>query len=548
MAKKEVFDVCVVGTGAGGGVMIDELTSAGFKVVALERGKMWNNAEFMEHDELSSMVRKHQVWAPDLLETLRETDGEKAIPGQYSMLAHGVGGSSVHWHGAAWRFRPDEMKVLSTEGSLKGANLADWPISYEELEPFYDKAEQAYGVAGNSGSNPWGAPRSVDYPNPPHPYRSGSLAIIDAAKKLGLDPFSTPTAINSRHFGGRPACMNGGMCGYFGCPINAKASSFSVSIPRAQATGNLDLRTHCYAYEIGVDSRGRARSVVYFDQNGDSQEVHARQIIVACHAIGSAHLLQLSQSGKYPGGIANSNGQVGRNIMFHMDSLVQFEMDSPQRGTLGPAGMISIDNFHPSDSSRGFIRGASILELPANSPIVSAFSATAYYGSDHGVWGKPLKDYIERFPYMNGLIAFCEDLPVYSNRVDLDPDVKDRFGIPAPRITHKNHENDIKQRDYFDDKLMMIAEAAGAKHAWKLDLSQHKSGSAHIMGTCRMGDDPDTSVLNRWCQTHEVDNLWVVDSSFFPTSGGYNPTLTIVANAYRIADHFIRQAKNNNLS
>jgi len=547
MAKNNKFDVCIIGTGAGGGVMIDELTAAGFKVVALERGHMWQNSEFMEHDELASQIQRNSVWSPDLIETLRSDESSTAVAGQYTALAHGVGGSTVHWHGAAWRFRPDEMKALSTDGPLEGANLVDWPVDYDELEPYYSKAEAVLGVAGAPKQNPYGPPSPPDLPNPPHPLRTGSKTIIKAAKKLGLDPFPTPAAINSQPYGGRPQCINGGLCGYYGCPINAKASSFSIHIPRALRSGNLELRTESLAYEITVNDIGRARSVVYYDKDGNSQEVFADQIIVACHAIGSAHLLQLSQSGKFKNGIANNNDQVGRNLMFHIVSLVQFEMAEAQHGAMGPAGMVSIDNFHPSDPSRGFIRGAAILEMPANSPILNTFSAPAALQSTGPVWGQDLKDYIRGYRNRNGFISPGEDMPVATNRIDLDPDVKDRFGLPAPRITHKNHPNDIALRDFIESQMISLAEAAGAGNIWKLDLSQIRGGSAHVMGTCRMGDDPDTSVIDRWCRTHEVDNLWVVDASFFPTSSGYNPTLTIYANSYRVADHFVREARRNNL-
>jgi len=181
--------------------MIDELTSAGFEVVALERGKMWRSADFMTHDELSSQIRSHQFWSPDFVETFRSNENSTAVPGNYSSIAQGVGGGTAHWHGAAWRFRPDEMKVLSSDGPLAGANLADWPIGYKELEPYYEKAESVFGVAGNAGENPWGAPMKSSYPNPAHPYRTSSFTISKAAKKLGLDTFSTPTAINSQFYG-----------------------------------------------------------------------------------------------------------------------------------------------------------------------------------------------------------------------------------------------------------------------------------------------------------------------------------------------------------
>jgi len=341
--------------------------------------------------------------------------------------------------------------------------------------------------------------------------------------------------------------MNAGMCGYYGCPIHAKASTLAISIPRALATGKLDLKTHSLAYEITVDAQGKAKSVLYFDSDGNTHEVFAKQIVVSCHSISSAQLLQHSKSSLFPNGIANNNDVVGRNIMFHIASMVQFEMDSPQHGALGPSGMVAIDNFHPSDASRGFIRGGAILESPATSPISSTLAAAYGHGGKPSLWGAELKAIIPKFKNRVGLFSPSEDMPVANNRIDLDPDTKDRFGIPAPRLTHQRHENDIKLHTFMNRQMIEIAEAAKAERIWSLDTVDVRGGTTHIMGTCRMGNDPETSVLNKWNQTHEVKNLWVVDASFFPTSGGYNPTLTILANSYRVADHFIHQAKTRNL-
>lgn len=544
MSSKILFDVCIVGTGAGGGVMIDELTAAGMSVCALERGEELGPRQFLQHDELSNTIRG-QGFAPELLETLRENEGEKAKPGRYSALAHTLGGSTVHWASVCWRFRPDDFNVLSKEGPVAGANLADWPINYKELAPFYSKAEKNYGVSGVLGSNPYGPPGETPYPNPPLPWRTASHTIKRGADKLGLTAFPSPMGINSQAYDGRAPCMNGGMCAGFGCPVHAKASPLSIHIPRARKTGRLDLRTQARVYEITVDKAGKAKSVLYIDAQGNHQEVFARQIIVAGGSLGSAQLLHLSKSSQFPRGIGNNSDQLGRNLMFHIVSYIEFEMDEVSQTTIGSPGMVAIDDYHASDKSRGFIRGGVILEATAATPIGFALKAGAASGKQTGVWGSLLKDHIRRHQYTTGLVSVGEDLAQATNRVDLDPEIKDHFGIPVHRITHKFHKNDLKQVDFFEEKLLEIADATGTAKSWVNNFVSAKSGTGHLMGSCRMGHDPETSVLNRWCQTHDVDNLWVVDGSFFPSSGGYNPTLTIVANAYRVADYFIAQMKKN---
>lgn len=538
----QTADVCIVGSGAGGAVMAQQLAAAGIDVVVLERGRDLGPGDFMAQDELSNMVRQN-FFAPDYLESQRESADDKATPGKFSLLAQTVGGSTVHWGSWSWRFRPDEMRVLTTEGAVAGANLADWPISYEELEPYYTLAEQAYGVSGSAGANPFGAPRQAAYPNPPHVYRPASRLIAAGAGKLGLHAFPIPMAINSRVYGDRAKCMNGGLCAGFGCPIHAKASALSVHLPAAIATGRCRVLPDSRAVEITVDANNRARGVRYLDGEGREHELHARQVVVACSSVASAQLLLLSRSARHPTGLANSSDQVGRNLMCHVFAQVNFEMEQVANSFAGPPGNIAVDDFHASDARRGFIRGAVIGEAMEAMPILSALKAGNYLGAQRRAWGRPLRDYIGKFPFIGGMVSIGEDLAVAGNRVDLDPDHRDAAGIPLPRITHRRHANDFKLAQYFEQRMLALAQAGGAKKTWATDFTTVKTGSGHIMGTCRMGNDPKTSVLTRWCRTHDVDNLWVVDGSFFPSSGGYNPTLTIVANAYRVAAYFIEQAR-----
>ena len=376
-----IYDVCIVGSGAGGGVMAQQLSAAGIDVVVLERGRHMNPGDFMQQDELSNMIRQ-DFFARGYLETQREQSTQTALPGKYSLLAQTVGGGTAHWGSWSWRFRPDEMRVLSSDGPVKGASIADWPISYAELEPYYTLAEQALGIAGKAGANPFEGPRTGIYPNPPHVYRPASRLIEAGAKKLRLHPFPTPMAINSQVYGDRAKCMNGAFCAGFGCPINAKASTLAIHIPAALATGRCELRTGSRAVEVTLDASGRARGVHYLDEKNQEREVRARQVILAGGSIASAQLLLQSRSARFPNGLANKSDQVGRNLMCHVFAVTNFEMRDVANSFAGPPGNIAIDDFHASDRKRGFARGAVIAEAIESMPITSALKAGNYLGKN----------------------------------------------------------------------------------------------------------------------------------------------------------------------
>lgn len=547
MAAVKTWDVCIIGSGAGGGAMAEQLSRAGMQVVVLERGRHFQPGEFMQQDELTNVLRQ-DYFLPDYRETQRETADQVAVPGKYSLMAQTVGGGTVHWGSWSWRFRPDEFRVASHEGSIAGSSVVDWPIGYDDLAPYYAVAEQSLGISGQVGANPFAAPSRDAYPNPPHVYRPASRLIERGAKQLGLHPFPIPMAINSRMYDGRAKCMNSGFCSSFGCPVHAKGSSLAVHLPRALATGNCTLLSEHRAVEILLGDGDRVRGVRYLDKQGREGELQARQVVLSGGSIASAQLLLMSRSARFPTGLLNQNNQVGRNLMCHVFAMVNFEMDGPSHSALGPPGNVAVDDFHTSDAKRGFLRGAVIGEAIESTPIVSALKANNYLGRDKRVWGNDLSNYLATYPRIGGLIAVGEDLPVADNRIDLDPDHQDSAGIPLPRITHRRHANDIALARYFELRMTDIAKAGGALKTWATDYTGVKTGSGHIMGTCRMGNDPETSVLDRHCRAHAIDNLWVVDGSCFPSSGGYNPTLTIYANAYRVADHILGLNQRGELS
>lgn len=551
----ELYDVCVIGTGAGGGVMIQELTAAGFRVVALERGPLLEVSQFLDDDELSVIFRD-EVFSAGQIETARRDESSPAVQGKFNTIAFCVGGTITHWAGWSWRFRPDEFRVLSTEGPVAGASLADWPVTYDEMEPWYQRAEHEFGVSGAGGSNPFEGRRVRDYPNPPLPRRGTTGPFEQAAKELGYTAFPVPVGINSRPYAGRPACVNGGACQGYGCPIHAKGTTFSIHIPTALASGKLDLRPNARVTEITLGENGLVRGVRYLDAKGKDQEVRARQVILAAGTIGSPQVLLMSTSASFPQGLANSSGLVGRNLTFHHFGAVHGVMDEPTYHFTGVEAQAAIDDLHPSDSSRGFIRGGVITEgnPVVKQPLAYALWALPGHPGMQRSWGQDLKRGLRDFPNILPVISVLEDLPMESNRVDLDPEVRDDFGIPVPRITHQQHPNDLAMYRWFEQRMTEIAQAAGAKNVWPtegsyrlVDESSAMQGSVHLHGTCRMGSDPEHSVIDRWCRSHDVRNLWIADCSVFPTSGGYNPTLTLLANAYRVADHFVQEGKRGNL-
>ncbi|MEE8175752.1 MAG: GMC family oxidoreductase, partial [Gemmatimonadota bacterium] len=526
-------------------VMIQELTGAGFRVVALQRGPYLRARDFVSDDEL----RTASLFSPEQIETWRPDANSPTQTGRFNFVAHCVGGTMAQWAGLSWRFRSDEFRVLSVEGPMPGASLADWPIDYEELEPYYERAEWEYGVAGDAAANPYGAPRRRGYPNPSVPDRTASLRLARGATRLGYRPFPAPMAINSRPYRGRPACTYGGACSGYGCPIGARGTPLSVSLPKAHKTGLLDLRPNSLAFQIELGRDGRARSVRYLDQERrEEREVFARHIIVAGNAIGTPHLLLLSRSASFPDGLANSSGLVGRNLMFHVLVQVSFTIDEPALGFTGLENHRAIDDLHASDPRRGFIRGGVVTEVnfPHKQPLGYALLSHTDYGGGRPSWGGAFKEYLRKFPQVVAAAAVLEDLPMDENRIDLDPDVADAYGLPVPRITHRQHPNDLAMSAWYRARMLELADAADAVETWvPLEVTEEKptQGGSHIHGTCRMGTDPSRSVVDRWCRSHDVPNLWIVDASVFPTSSGYNPTLTILANAFRVADHFVTEAK-----
>jgi choline dehydrogenase-like flavoprotein len=445
-----------------------------------------------------------------------------------------VGGGTVHWQGWLPRFTENDFRPRTVIGDLPGATLADWPISYADLEPYYDKVEWAFGVSGAAGANRFESPRGRGYPCPPMPMSRYAQKFHQGCTALGYNSFPTPQAALSQPYNGRPPTVVSAFAQQHGDPTGTRSSALNVFVPDAVATGRYDLRPDSYVREITVDERGRAKSAVYADGDGELTEQEADVFILACGAVESARLLLLSRSARFPNGLANGSDLVGRNVTWHEYSAAVGLFDDPVYAWAG-GGYVSASSFqfYEHDDSRGFASGGHVACAGVGIPLPINWGLP-----DRPLWGAEAKR-IDReyFNHSMAVAMVVHDMPRHDNRIDLDEKVTDAWGLPVARITLTPHPNDLAMGRWLIDRNAEILDAAGAHKVYRVYIDRITGNCSHQHGTTRMGNDPDTSVLDRNCRAHEVDNLFVVDGGPFPTATGANPTLTIMANAWRVADH-----------
>jgi choline dehydrogenase-like flavoprotein len=534
--KPPPVDVVIVGMGASGGTAAKVLCEAGLTVVGLDRGPWLRPHEHFSGDEIKFLNRTY-LWSDPRVNprTVRMDEDETAVPTPFSMVPQMVGGGTVHWAGWLPRPRPSDFRMRTLHGDIEGASLADWPISYDDLEPYLSKVEWAFGCAGLDGADKYEPYRSTPYPCPPLPPTRAGKRFYDACKKLGINAMPIPQALVTQPYRGRTPSNWTSFWNGYGDPSGMRSSTLNTFVPEALATGNLEVRADCYVREVTVGPDGRARGVVYLDALGREIEQEATLVLLCLGAVESARLMLLSTSRLFPDGLANSSGQVGRNATFHeyLFAVGLFNDEQPLYGFPGNYISGGSFQFYETDYDRGHIGGALIGASHVGQPVNWNFPGRPG-------WGSAAKD-ADRDFYNHAMKIghTLHDLPVASNRVDLDPEVKDAWGLPAARITHKSHPNDMRLATWQVDKNVEILEAAGA---WKtipvyLERGRASGNTCHQHGTARMGTDPATTVLNEWCQAHDVDNLYVLDGASFPTATGVNPTLTIMANAWRCADY-----------
>ena len=539
-------DFLVIGCGAAGGVMAHELASSGFRVVVLEQGP-WNREKDFKHDEVAVMYRS--ALTNDFKKqpnTFRKTAAEPAKLQPAVEYGRMVGGGSVHFTSNYWRFHPEDFRERSALGEIPGADLRDWPITYDELEPYYTRAEWALGVSGLAGSNPFDGPRSKPYPLPPMPVKSSGVLFERAAKKLGLHPFPAPVAVLSETYRGRAACVHCGFCESFGCEMGAKSSTLAALIPAAVKTGCCEIRPNSYVRKIEVGKDGRVRGAIYFDERRREVFQRAKAVVVSSNGAETPRLLLMSKSNAFPQGLANSNGNVGKYLMFDNGAFALGVFDHPLNEYKSIVVTRVLHDFYRSDPKRGFYGGGG---LDGRFDYYPAGFALDGMPKDIRQWGAAWKRTIgEYYTHMMGVLAHVSCLAVEHNSISLDDSVKDAWGLPALRVTFKNHPDDMKALNFCLDRQKEILTEAGARKVW-VDQSTavETTYSRHLMGSCRMGDDPRSSVVNRWNRAHDVPNLYLVDGSSLVTSGRQQPTETIQALAFRTADHIQQAAKRGDL-
>ncbi len=511
--------VVVIGTGAGGGVLSNELAQKGVKVVALEAGGRYLPKDYI-NDEWESFGQL--AWVDP-----RTTSGDwrvsRDFPGLPAWIVKAVGGTTIHWAGASLRFQEHEWKALSTYGAVAGANLLDWPIEAAEMDPYYTKAENKLGVTRTGGRA--GLPGNNNY------------KVFEAgAKALDYKKFHTGRmAINSAEYDDRNACQQVGFC-FQGCKFGAKWSAAYTDIPRGEATGNLEVREHSHVARIVHDESGKVTGVEYFDKDGNLHLQKARIVCLAGNTIESPRLLLNSASTMFPDGLANSSGMVGRNYMRHMTGSVYAVFDKPVRMWRGTtmAGIIQDEAEH--NPSRGFAGGYEMETVSLGLPFMAAFL-------NPGAWGRSFTTALDAYENMAGMWLVGEDMPQETNRVTLNPEVKDQWGLPVPNVNYSDHPNDIAMREHAYRQGAAIYDAVGATRTFPTPPYP----STHNLGTNRMSADPKDGVVNKWGQTHDIANLFISDGSQFTTSASENPTLTIVALAIRQADHIAEEMSKGNL-
>ena len=449
-----------------------------------------------------------------------------------------VGGTSVHFSGNFWRFREIDFNEASVRGVPDGTTFADWPITYRDLEPYYTKVDWEVGVAGAPG--PFDPPRSRPYPMPPHAPKPQGVLIERGAKNMGWTAFAAPMAIASKFYNGRSQCVQCGFCLGFGCEVRAKSSSLVTVIPKAVATKRCEIRPGSYVRKIETSPQGRVTGVKYFDTDNKEIFQRAKAVVVCANGAETPRLLLNSKSNLFPDGLANSSGLVGRNMMWNGAGSAVGQFEHEINGFKGLVATRIVWDLYEVPRDLGLVGGGGFDFRFDMTPIAFAFNGLP---PDSPTWGSQYKKALAQ-QYNRTLLCYghTSSLPVATNSISLDPDVKDAWGLPAIRVTYQDHEQDLKLNRYFAGKSEELLKAAGATHAWQIPVQSQQFG-VHLLGTCRMGNDPKSSVVDKFNRTHDVKNLFLVDGSSFVTGGRGQPTMTIQALAFRAGDHIARFAK-----
>ncbi len=555
------YDVCIIGSGAGGSPVAYTLAEAGYSVVVLEKGPWLTEKDYFK-DELACCRRS--VYTPQLKDerhVIEDYDGKDAN-GNYKWASEStyesgwdfwngnvVGGSSNFMSGYFYRLKPVDFNLRSEFGPIEGANVVDWPIQYSDLEPYYTKVESIVGVSGHAVKHKFSEPRSTrDFPYPPTVEHPITGYFDKACFSLGYQPLQTPRAVLPYAVGQRRGCEYSGYCGSYGCSTGAKGSARAALIDKAITTGHCKVIPYAKVYKLQSDDRGKVSHANYYDYNNNKHTISAKIFVVACHAIETSRLLLASTGTKHPNGLANNTNQVGKNLVFSAGGsgtgeFFYKDMSKQQADEFkirGPFINRGLQDWYVIDDKSFDIqkaKGGTIDYLLSHPNPTTRADNLKWDNNDKLVWGNTLKqrlkaEFTEKQTFR--FEVFNDWLPTDDCFVSLDPEEKDKWGSAVAKVRVGYHDHDLKVGNYLAKKAETVLKQMNAKN-----ISSSVSGSPPanlVAGGCRFGKDPAISVLNADCQAHDAENLYVTDGSFMPTGGSVPYTWTIYANAFRVAD------------
>ncbi len=548
-------DVILVGMGAVGGLIAPLFAKAGLRVVALEAGPYRTKEHFIPDELGATYYCRANLGAKFAQEVprWRRNAAEPTAEATFSLgrMVNGVGGSAVHYGAWLRRFHPHHFAPLTRIKERWGTDvlpaectLADWPLQYHDLEPYYDRLDQLIGISGPA-QVPF-IPRQQPHPMPPlRPFRLGEF-FTAATEALGLHPYPVPVGINSEPYAGRPATTYTAWDNGFGSFNDAKWHPGLTTVPEALATGNLTLRTHCRVTQILTDQQGHARGVAYVDANGEAQEQLARTVILCSYTFENIRLLLLSGDNHHPNGLGNNQGQVGQHFMTKMFAHVDgYFPDLIFNRHTGPAAQgVILDDYLADDFdslAHGFIGGATLGAEQQFLPIQISREALP---ADVPSWGAGYKAHLRQWQHFGVVRIQPDTLPYRTNFIDLDPRHRDQsgLGLPVLRITYDMRANEQRLADWMEGQAEVILERMGASKTWRGPRFTGV-GSSHDLGGCRFGTDPTTTVLNTTLQVHDTPGLYVFGGAAFPSCPGINPTLTIWALCLHAAEQLVAHLK-----
>ncbi len=528
---QDTVDVLIIGAGASGAAVAWSLAETRMRIVCLEQGEWPNPARYPSTGmDWEARAMTEFGFNPNR----RANSADYPINEDNSPIKianyNGVGGGTVLYAGHFPRFHPSDFRVRSLDGVAD-----DWPIDYATLAPYYGENDRMMGISGLAG-DPAYPPKMPMMP--PVPLGKAGTKLAKAFNALGWHWWPSDSAVATTDYDGRAKCINLGHC-LHGCAQGAKASTDVTYWPHAIRAG-VELRTRCRVREIATDGQGRASGVVYYDRDGKECFQAAEVVILACNGIGTPRILLNSTSARFPNGLANTSGLVGKNLMFHPYAAINGIFEEPLDGHRGPSNCIWSQEFYETDPKRDFVRGYTFEISRGRGPLVTALTGMSTgripWGEDHH------RAFRRMFDRITSMVAICEDLPEMHNTVTLDPVLKDAHGIPAPKLDYTLSENSRRMLNHGIERGTEVMKAAGAYDV--ITQAPIEFGGWHLMGTARMGTDPDRSVVNEWGRSHDVKNLFIVDGSLFVTSAGVNPTSTIQALALYVADNIKKRLAN----